>query len=66
MVHPTISPELLKVRTVAEITDASMTTVRRWIDRGELRHVRLGNAIRIRRTDLEEFIEAGIERSQAA
>ena len=52
-----VERELLRIRTVADMTDASMTTVRRWIDRGELPVVRIGVAIRIRKEDLDSFIE---------
>jgi excisionase family DNA binding protein len=58
--------ELLKVRRVAAVTDTSTTTVRRWIDRGELPIVRIAGSVRIRREDLDNFIRERLERPEAA
>ncbi len=52
-----IGRELLRIQHVAEVTDVSVTTVRRWIERGELPVVRAGLVLRIRREDLTTFIE---------
>ncbi len=49
--------ELLKVRRVATLTDTSVTTVRRWIDHEGLPAVRIAGAVRVRKGDLERFIE---------
>lgn len=51
--------DLLSVRQIAEHLSVAQITVRRWIDAGKLPSVRLGRAVRVRRTDLEAFIERG-------
>ena len=47
---------LLKVAAVAEHLGVCNATVYRLCDSGELPHVRIGNSIRIRPDDLNEFI----------
>jgi excisionase family DNA binding protein len=52
--------ELLTVAEVAELLKLNAQTIRDWLDRGELPYVRLGTRRgRIRRSDLDAFIEAG-------
>ena len=47
------------VYDVAELFKLNQQTVRNWIDRGELRAVRVGpRRVRIRRSDLDAFIGA--------
>lgn len=50
---------LLTVREVAERLGVSTATVYKLVERGELAHVRVSNAIRFTRGDLERFLEAG-------
>lgn len=52
-----IDAELLRVQAVAEIADVSVMTVRRWIERGELPAFRDKTILRVRRVDLDQFIE---------
>ena len=47
---------LLTVREVAERLAVSTATVYALCERGEIRHVRVSNAIRIQPDDLEAFI----------
>ena len=49
--------EFLKVADVAERLRVHPQTVRSWIARGELRAIKLGRTVRIRRTDFEEALE---------
>jgi len=51
------SEPLLTVRDVAALCLVSLKTVRRWIGAGELPAHRLGSQLRVRRRDLEAFIE---------
>jgi excisionase family DNA binding protein len=50
---------LLTVRQVAELLGLCKTTVYRQCANGTLRHTRVAWAIRIARSDFEEFIESG-------
>lgn len=50
------SEGLLDIPGVANHCQVSEKTVRRWIERGELRAAKLGNQWRIRPRDLEDFI----------
>jgi excisionase family DNA binding protein len=56
--------------TVAEIAEwlkVNQQTVRNWIDRGELRAVRVGaRRVRVRRADLDAFLDDGPQRAGAA
>jgi excisionase family DNA binding protein len=57
----------LTVDEVATQLKVVPQTVRNWIDRGELRHVRIGaRRIRVRESDLEDFIEGGGVSSRGA
>jgi excisionase family DNA binding protein len=49
-------PALLSVREAAERLRVSSATVYALRERGELRHVRVSNAIRLQVEDLEDFI----------
>ena len=51
--RPTI---LLTVREVAAALKVSTATVYRLVERGELAHLRVSNAIRIRVVDMESFV----------
>jgi len=53
---------LLTVAEVAELVQMAEGSVYRWISQGKLRHVKLGHrAVRVRASDLEEFIEARLK-----
>jgi len=56
MVQPSA---LLTVKEVAEILRVSQPTVLRMIDDGELRAIRVRNQWRIRRSDLDEYLQRG-------
>jgi excisionase family DNA binding protein len=58
-VHMTQSSDLLTVKEVAEILRVSQPTVLRMIDDGELRAIRVRNQWRIRRSDLDDFLQRG-------
>lgn len=48
---------LLKPEDVAELLAVSQRSVRRLIDSGELPTVRVGNAVRVHRDDLERYVD---------
>jgi len=56
MVQPS---DLLTVKEVAEILRVSQPTVLRMIDDGELRAIRVRNQWRIRRSDLDDYLQRG-------
>ena len=47
----------LRLKTVAQLTEVSEKTVRRWIQRGLLRSHKLGGARVVRRRDLRSFLD---------
>ena len=49
-------PRLLAVGEVAELLQVSSKTVRRWIERQELRTHRLGRQLRVAEEDLAAFL----------
>lgn len=49
---------LYTIREVAEITHLSTTMVRRLVTNGELPAKRIGRCVRVRRVDLEAWIES--------
>jgi excisionase family DNA binding protein len=50
----------LTVAEIAELLKVNPQTVRNWIDRGELPGVRVGRRrVRVRRSDLDEYLAAG-------
>lgn len=51
--------DLLTVKEVAEILRVSQPTVLRMIDDGELRAIRVRNQWRIRRSDLDDYLQQG-------
>ena len=51
--------DLLTVKEVAEILRISQPTVLRIIDDGELRAIRVRNQWRIRRSDLDDYLQGG-------
>ncbi len=59
--------ELLTVEEVAKWLKVNPQTVRNWIDRGDLRALRIGTRrVRVRQSDLDRFIAAGEEEAAAA
>jgi excisionase family DNA binding protein len=58
--------ELLTLPEVAEDLRMSLIWVRRQIDAGELPTVRLGTAVRVRRSDLDRFILARVRKNAKA
>ena len=63
-----VLPQFLTVRTAAEFAECSQDTIRRLINRGELKAFRLGKSqvIRIRRMDLEKAFKPVTSLSQLA
>jgi excisionase family DNA binding protein len=55
----------LTVAEVAELLKLNQQTVRNWIDQGSLPALRVGRRVRIRRSDLDELLEAGSTRAGA-
>ena len=51
---------LLSVRQVAELLGVSRASVYKLVERGELAHVRISNAIRVRPVDLERWLEGRV------
>jgi excisionase family DNA binding protein len=59
--------ELLTVDEVAGLLKVNAQTVRNWLDRGELGHVRVGSRrVRIRQSDLDAFLAAGTKTAESA
>ncbi|MGO9753080.1 MAG: helix-turn-helix domain-containing protein [Solirubrobacteraceae bacterium] len=54
----------LTVDEVAQTLRLNPQTVRNWIDGGSLRAVRVGRRVRIRQSDLDELVQAGITTSE--
>ena len=50
--------EFLTVLEIATVLRVNPQTVRNWIQHGTLPAVKLGRSVRIRRTDLETYLEA--------
>ena len=50
---------LLKVRTVAEMTDLSTSTIRRLLRGGNLVQVRIGKSVRVTEASVLSLIEKG-------
>lgn len=50
-------PRLLRVAEVAELLGVCERTVRRLIAGGELRHHRIGHAVRVSEADLRAYLE---------
>lgn len=57
---------LLTIPQAAEALGVCDFSIRRMIWRGELRHVRIGRALRIRRDDLQSWIEENTVRNGTA
>jgi excisionase family DNA binding protein len=54
-----VPDEFLTVAEIAELLKLNGQTIRNWIDRGELPAVRVGSRrVRVRRSDLDAFLEA--------
>jgi excisionase family DNA binding protein len=49
-------PRLLAVIDIADLLGVSIKTVRRWIDRGDLRAHHLGRRVRVSEEDLNAFL----------
>ncbi len=54
-----VSPQLRTVRAAAADLGVSVHTVRAWIARRKIAHVRLGRAIRVPATEITRLIEHG-------
>ena len=52
----------LIVQEVAELMRVSTMTVNRLIDAGELRAARVGRSLRLRATDVDALLDAGVAR----
>ncbi|MCP4536650.1 MAG: helix-turn-helix domain-containing protein [Chloroflexi bacterium] len=49
--------ELLTTDQIAEMFHVSPRTVFRWLASGKLKGIRIGNITRVRREDLEDFLQ---------
>jgi excisionase family DNA binding protein len=56
---PIDARRLLKAKEVADILQVSRSMAYRMMQRGEISTVRVGSAVRVRGSDLEEFIKRG-------
>ncbi len=56
---PIDARRLIKAKEVAEILQVSRSMAYRMMQRGEIPTVRVGSAVRVRGSDLEEFIKKG-------
>ena len=54
------SPDVLTVKQAAELLSVSKATIYGLIDSGELKSRHVGRLIRIRKTDLIEFVTCGV------
>ncbi|MDP2270459.1 MAG: helix-turn-helix domain-containing protein [Archangium sp.] len=59
MVPLRAAEEVLTVREIAAILKVVPATVYAMIERGQLEHFRLNNAIRVRRCELERLVREG-------
>ena len=55
---------LLTPGEAAKIIAVAPTTIKEWLRRGELSGVKVRNLWRIRMSDLEEFIQRGIQKNR--
>ncbi|HEU4397716.1 MAG TPA: helix-turn-helix domain-containing protein [Actinomycetota bacterium] len=60
---PHEKPDTLKVKEVAEILRCGKNQAYELIQRGEIRSVRIGRAVRVTRSALEEFLAGDRARS---
>jgi excisionase family DNA binding protein len=56
---PDWDDEFLTVNEIAEHLRLNQQTVRNWIDQGQLRAVRVGRRVRVRRADFDDLVSAG-------
>ena len=56
--------KLLTLQQVADRLQVSMSTVRRLIDAGKLKTVRIGRNLRVRPDDLKTYIETNVEEAK--
>jgi excisionase family DNA binding protein len=63
MEHPEMGYRLLRVEEVAEILQVSRAFGYQLVQRGEIPGVHLGRAVRVRREDLQRYIEANVRSS---
>ncbi len=56
---------LLTIEEAAKLLSVSPWTIRRAIWAGEVQHVRLGRAVRVRREDLETWVAANTLRNES-
>ncbi len=57
-----IQPVVVTIPEAGAYLSVSSDTVRRLIRRGKIPHARIGNSIRIRRADLDGYLEGQISR----
>ncbi len=55
-IMPLEPPALLRAEEAARITSLGRSTIFKMLSTGELRAVRIGRAVRVRRSDLEAWI----------
>jgi excisionase family DNA binding protein len=61
-VETTIQPVVLSISQAGAYLSVSPDTVRRLIRKGTIPHARIGNSIRIRRADLDGYLESQTSR----
>lgn len=52
--------KLITIREAADALGISERTVRRMIDRNELRAYKIGRCVRLREGDVQDYIESGV------
>lgn len=52
-----MNDRFLKIETVADMTQLSVDTIRRWVKERRIRTYRFGRAVRIRESDLIRFAD---------
>jgi excisionase family DNA binding protein len=62
VINNQIQPVVMSISQASAYLSVSSDTVRRLIRSGSIPHARIGNSIRIRRADLDTFLENQVSR----
>ena len=53
--------KLLTIQEVAEVLKIAQSTIRRWLNEGKMKGVKLGRQWRVKQSELDRIIEQGIQ-----
>lgn len=59
-----VMPQLLKYKDVADILGVREQTVRQWVSANKIEYVKIGSAVRFKRTYIEDFITKYTKRAK--